>query len=153
MTREEMDGLWELLKIFRPNDIRLQDKKLKSAWFLVLEPYQREDVRQAVAEWFRQSKFLPDVSEIAMLCRGQPGEEPAGSGEKDDPLLGGDAYREWFSSMEEALEMGRLMDEDYQGAGIPHPDEARRAGWSVADWNMACREALRRKGRADVQSF
>ena len=68
MTREDTDRLFELLSIYRPNDPHAQDKTLRSAWALVLEPYFVEDVRVAVAEYFRESKFWPDVTDIAVRC-------------------------------------------------------------------------------------
>ena len=75
MTREDTDRLFELLSIYRPNDPHAQDKTLRSAWALVLEPYAPEDVRVAVAEYFRESKYWPDVTDIASRCP-QPKEAP-----------------------------------------------------------------------------
>lgn len=68
MTKEDIDRLFELLEIYRPKDKHLEDKRLRSAWLLVLEPYKPEDVRQAVADYFRAKKFWPDVTDLAALC-------------------------------------------------------------------------------------
>ena len=68
MTREDTDNLFKLLAIFRPNDPRAEDTTLKSAWALVLEPYAVEDVRAAVAAYFREKKFWPDVTDISSRC-------------------------------------------------------------------------------------
>ena len=68
MTREDTDRLFELLAIYRPGDPRAEDKLLRSAWALVLEPYAPEDVRAAVAEYFRACKYWPDVTDIASRC-------------------------------------------------------------------------------------
>ena len=48
MTRKDIDNLFELLAIFRPNDPHANDSKLRAAWFLVLEPYEKAAVREAV---------------------------------------------------------------------------------------------------------
>lgn len=63
-----MDRLFELLAIFRPGDKHLGDKTLRSAWLLVLKPYAVDDVREAVAQYFRESSYWPDVTEIAKRC-------------------------------------------------------------------------------------
>lgn len=68
MTREDIENLWKLLEVFRPKDQRLKDKRLKSAWLAVLEPYKPEDVKTAVIEYFRTSGYWPDVSDISMRC-------------------------------------------------------------------------------------
>ncbi len=68
MTREETDRLFELLAIFRPGDKHLENKPLRAAWQLVLEPYQAADVKQAVAAYFRECKFWPDVTDISVRC-------------------------------------------------------------------------------------
>lgn len=68
MTREDIENLWKLLEVFRPKDPRLKDKRLKSAWLAVLEPYKPEDVKTAVIEYFRTSGYWPDVSDISMRC-------------------------------------------------------------------------------------
>lgn len=69
MTREDTDRLFELIGIFRPSDPKLNDKRLRSAWALVLEPYDVDEVRAAVAEYFRTKKYFPDVTDISSRCR------------------------------------------------------------------------------------
>lgn len=68
MTGQDVDRLFELLAIFRPGDRHLEDRQLRSAWLFVLKPYEPEDVRSAVAEYFRERKYWPDVTDIANLC-------------------------------------------------------------------------------------
>lgn len=68
LKREDIDNLFDLLAIFRKNDPHLEDKKLRSAWLLVLSPYERDDVRNAIGAWFRKSKYWPEPAEIAALC-------------------------------------------------------------------------------------
>lgn len=64
MTQEDMTKLWELLKCCRRGDKAANDKRVKAAWLLVLEPYDYQDVKTAVIAHFRESKFFPDVGEI-----------------------------------------------------------------------------------------
>lgn len=68
MEKDDVKNLWELLRIFRPGDPHLSDKRLQAAWALVLEPYAVDDVRSAVAEYFRAQKYWPDVTDIASRC-------------------------------------------------------------------------------------
>lgn len=68
MTGQDIDKLFELLAIFRPGDKHLGDKQLRSAWLFVLKPYAPEDVREAVAQYFRESSYWPDVTDIAKRC-------------------------------------------------------------------------------------
>lgn len=68
MTGQDIDKLFELLAIFRPGDKHLLDRTLRNAWLLILKPYAPDDVREAVAEYFRHNKYWPDVTDIATLC-------------------------------------------------------------------------------------
>lgn len=75
MTRADIDKVWALLAACRRGDPAIQDKNLKAAWFLVLEPYDYQDVRDAVIAHFRECKFFPDVGEITTRlprCPAQP---------------------------------------------------------------------------------
>lgn len=81
MEKDDVKNLWELLRIFRPGDPHLDDKRLRAAWALVLEPYAVDDVRSAVAEYFREQKYWPDVTDIASRC---PGPKPE---KKQEPAL------------------------------------------------------------------
>lgn len=64
MTPQDMKKVWALLGCCRLNDPHLQDKTLKAAWLLVLEPYDYPDVREAIAAHFRQKPFWPEIGEI-----------------------------------------------------------------------------------------
>ncbi|MEG2000531.1 MAG: hypothetical protein RR053_03945 [Evtepia sp.] len=68
MTRNEIDKIFDLLGVYRTNDQHLQDKRLRSAWFLTLKPFEAKDVQEAVGAYFRKKQFWPDVTEIALLC-------------------------------------------------------------------------------------
>lgn len=147
MTTEEMDGLWELIGIFRKNDPHLKDKKLKNAWLLVLEPYERDDVRNAVAAYFRECGYWPDVTDIAKRCpplpalTGQPEYPPAeGSKALNDLLM--PAFRD-------VLERRRAegLPATYKEAGAVGLDFEKWDGLLEAsglqmDWRRALREKL-----------
>lgn len=64
MTKEEFSGVWALLTTCRPMDKRLQSRETRRAWWLVLEPYNAEDVKAAVLDFLRESKLSPFVSDI-----------------------------------------------------------------------------------------
>ena len=86
MTRDDIEKLWALLALYRPNDRHLQDEKLKSLWLLTLEPYAPADVKAAVAGYFREKKFWPDVTDIAVGCPPPP-EPPRTAVPKGKPDL------------------------------------------------------------------
>lgn len=134
MTREDTENLWKLLGIYRRDDPHLQNRKLLSAWYLVLKPFDPGDVRNAVAAYFRRSKFWPDVTDIAARC---PALEPDKPKPMEPRQCGGFSAAEFANcdaQMDEMLELGALMERDYTAAGIPHPSEARAMGWSCRDW-------------------
>lgn len=138
LTKDDTRNLWKLLEIFRPGDKHLKNSQLLSAWALVLEPYKPEDVRSAVVQYFRTSSFWPDVTDIARLCPQPDAEERAADHSAKWTPKDIQRSAEW---MDAALEMGELMRRDYISAGIPHPAQARRMGWSAEEWNRRCREA------------
>lgn len=123
MTKQDMDGLWKLLGIYRPKDPRLEDKTLKAAWLLVLEPYDPADVKSAVAAYFRGSKYWPDPSDITTRCPPPPEqdavlERPASTGRADTKV------REWWEDFRT-----RLL-----AAGLPTASEAKAQGITAAEW-------------------
>lgn len=135
LTKENVKNLWELLRVFRPNDPHLEDKTLRTAWALVLEPCSVDDVRSAVAEYFRSYKYWPDVTDIASRCP-----KP----EKPAPTMTHWSQKEIHrvsEQLDEMLELGALMQRDYIAAGLPHPSEARNMGWTSKEWCRRCREA------------
>ena len=145
MTKQDMDGLWKLLGIYRAGDKHLGDGTLKAAWFLVLEPYDPADVKQAVADYFRECKYWPDVTDISSRCPKLT--RTAAPAEQDEVRYDPEALVPWgfrsvdenTAQMEALVEMGRLMELDYQSRGVPHPNEARRQGWGVEIWNARVR--------------
>ena len=74
MTEKDMDGLFDLLKLYFPNSPKTGSNTLKKAWLLILEPYGRGDVKQALLKLLRANEHFPDPQKIAALCpqEGQP---------------------------------------------------------------------------------
>lgn len=72
MTRNDIENLFALLQIYFPNSGKPKDKRLKSAWLLVLEPFSPEAVKTALAEHLRESTFFPDPQAIATRCPAAP---------------------------------------------------------------------------------
>ena len=142
MNKKEIEQLFQLLAIYRPGDKRLEDKTLKAAWLLVLEPFSPAEVKTAVGAYFRESKYFPDVSDIALLCPKAPpvlqaAEVGRWQGWEANGYQGAEDYQ---AKMGELITLGRLMDLDYISAGVPHPSEARKLGWTAGDWIERCRE-------------
>lgn len=133
MDRQDIADLWALLAVFRPRDPHLRDKTLRAAWAMVLEPYGRDDVRKAVAEYFRESKYWPDVTDIARRCP-----KPAGAADPEDHL---EAMRRAKPSpeqrsREEAMHAGyRSYRAALEAAGLPSLSQARAQGMRCADWD------------------
>lgn len=130
MDRNDVDNLFELLRIFRPDSPKVEDKKLRAAWLLVLQPFSVDRVREAVAQYFREEKFFPDVSDIAKRCRSTAPdatpEQVRDSGAKASPDL-----LEWWADRKRAL----------REAGLPTAADAMRRGMRMADHMMLLEQA------------
>lgn len=127
MTREDTDNLFKLLAIFRPNDPRSEDTTLKSAWALVLEPYAVEDVRAAVAAYFREKKFWPDVTDISSRC---PQPETPKTQSLPTPTA-----RYIDPAVESLRERWQELRRQRRAAGVPGTwEEAQKAGLTAATW-------------------
>lgn len=128
MTGQDIDRLFELLAIFRPGDKHLTDQNLKNGWLFVLKPYCPEDVREAVAGYFRRNKYWPDVTDIAKLC---PPIETGGRNEFPEKTN---------HSRQRRLEMIRKYDElkrRRREAGLPETQwEAKEAGMSFEEYDQ-----------------
>lgn len=108
MTRDDVDRLFELLSIYVAKDSRAHNNKLKSAWALVLEPYDPADVKKAVAQHFRKHNYWPDVTELAKLCPDpKPEEKPTTKYGKPDA--------EFTAKVKKA----QRIFEDREKAGLP----------------------------------
>ena len=128
MTRDDTDRLFELLRIFRPSDPKVDDKRLRSAWALVLQPYEVDDVRAAVADYFREEKYFPDVTDIARRCTPTPQNEPP-----PEP-----SARSVEVLQRHRAELTAWHDEfvaELHRAGLPTLHEAVEQGLTIPAWN------------------
>lgn len=135
MDKQDIADLWALLAVFRPNDPHLRDKTLRAAWALVLEPYSRDDVRKAVAEYFREKKFWPDVTEIAGRCP-QPREPEALEAMRYRQPTAGERQR-----TAEMVRRWRAYRAALEAAGLPGLSQAQAQGMRCADWDALTRSA------------
>lgn len=133
MTRQDVDRLFELLAIFRPGDKHLEDKRLRSAWLFVLQPYAPEDVRAAVAQYFREQSWWPDVTDIAKLCP-KTEETPRA----DPPPTTGEHWQKQLAMQECYRDLKRRRRE----AGVPETwERAQEAGMTAEAFFRAEDEA------------
>lgn len=132
MNRKDMDNLFELLEIYFPNSKKTRNKTLKSAWFLLLEPFDPETVKQALVDQLRENKFFPDPQSIASRC---------------PPVLnkvGG--YNNWWRQpswqrQRKLLDKYAELAEKWRKCGIPSTlEEARSSGLSAEDWDRMTTE-------------
>ena len=130
MTREDTDRLFELIAVFRPADPKLKNRTLRAAWALVLEPYEVNDVRAAVADYFRTNKYFPDVTDISSRCR-QP-EKPVRTW-----TPGGKERKDMYKTIAWAEEWHREL----KRKGLQSLHEAIAAGKTVSEWACELRAA------------
>jgi len=127
MTREDTSRLFDLLALYRPGDRHLEDKQLRALWQLTLEPYPPEDVKQAVAAYFRESKFWPDVTDIAIRCP-KPEQQSVKTGDTDIDSHDWELYKPLVERWD------RLVNRRRE-AGLPGTiREAISAGLSDREW-------------------
>ena len=125
MTREDIENLFKLLALYRPKDRHLEDDSLKALWALTLEPYSPEDVKAAVAAYFREQKYWPDVTDIAVRCPTQPVKPP--------PPLRRDTYRDPI--VEDMFRQWKCLAAPRREHGLPvSAGEARAAGLNADQW-------------------
>ena len=131
MTAKDVDGLFQLLEIYFPNSSKAKNKTLKSAWLLVLEPFPPEEVKRALAEQLRESRFFPDPQAVAVRCKLPPHAKQPNSATS----IGTDYSKEFNAMM---AWLGPWYEE-YKKAlhshGLPTAIEARLGGILVSDWS------------------
>lgn len=127
MTEKDMDGLFDLLKLYFPNSPKTGSNTLKKAWLLILEPYGRGDVKQALLKLLRANEHFPDPQKIAALC--PPLQEHARR--RDNPLSARDDHR----YMDPLRKRHGVVMERRKKAGIPTAaGEANRPGLSPEEF-------------------
>lgn len=76
MKKKDIERLFDLLSIYFPGHPSLRDNVLRSAWLLVLKPFEPDDVKRAVAAYLRDCQHFPHPQEIAVKCHA-PAAAPA----------------------------------------------------------------------------
>lgn len=151
MTREDIERLFDLLKIYFPNSKKTGDKKLQSAWLRLLEPYSPETVQKAITDTLRGNVNFPDPQKIAVLCETvEPAPKELAS-TVDHQRTYGDKV--WMAPhiRKLAAEVTDEQADDIHDAGLMTWREAESAGVSFAEWTReywgrfpAGKEALER---------
>lgn len=126
MTAKDIDSMFKLLQIYFPNSDKPKDKKLKSAWLLVLQPYEKTDVKQALVDHLRRNTFFPDVQSIAVKC--PPPCSMLNHADGDKPTAQWDKQRDMVVRFQ-------LQKKQRRDAGIPETwQEAQAAGMKAMEW-------------------
>lgn len=129
MNREDIDDLFKLLQLYFPNSDKTRNETLKTAWLLLLEPYDRDTVRNALTEQLRESKFFPDPQSIASRCPPVLRKKGPGSLEPVPDSSG------WEKQAELLKRYGELIDRR-RAAGIPGTwSDAQEAGMDAETWD------------------
>lgn len=134
MTRKDIDDLFKLLELYFPNSPKTRAEKLKNAWFLVLEPYARQDVKQAVISVLRKNEHFPDPQKIACLCHSNTEETRQEIKTRFSPAEVEEMKKLW-AAWDKVVAMRRE-------AGIPATClEAKQAGLSDSEWHAMLEKA------------
>lgn len=64
MDAGEFEKLWTLLKEVYKNAAAIKSENTKTIWQYALQPYRMEDVREAIMDHIRTSKFFPDIADL-----------------------------------------------------------------------------------------
>lgn len=135
MNRSNVNGLFELLRIYFPNNKKLDSETLKSAWLLLLEPYSTDIVRKAVVDALRESTNLPDPQKIAVKCEAiEPAERPSPSIENQSDYV-------WMIPYIRKLAAAVTEQEadEIHAAGLLTWGEAEAKGADFREWNRGYR--------------
>lgn len=140
MVREDIERLFDLLKIYFPNSRKTGDKKLRSAWLRLLEPYSPDTVQKAVTEALRRNENFPDPQKIAVICEAA---EPAAK----EPTAAADTQRPygdtaWMAPYirQVAAKITEEDAEEIHTAGLMTWGEAAVKGVDFAAWNREYRK-------------
>lgn len=140
MVREDIERLFELLKIYFPNSRKTGDKQLQSAWLRLLEPYSPETVQKAVTDALRGNVNFPDPQKIAVLCEtAEPAPKELAAPVDYHRRYGDTAWMApYIRKM--AANISREDAEEIHAAGLLMWDDAEKQGMSFRDWNRKYRE-------------
>lgn len=140
MVREDIERLFDLLKIYFPNSRKTGDKQLQSAWLRLLEPYSTETVQKAVTDALRGNVNFPDPQKIAVLCEAAEPAPKELAAPVDYQRRYGDTA--WMAPYirKMAANISREDAEEIRAAGLLTWGEAEKQGISFRDWNRKYRE-------------
>lgn len=136
MNKKEMYALTDRLRGLYKNAWQLNDTDLMNEYYLAFKPYRYEDLNSALTEYIRKKGFFPDPSDLtsgliktsAAMANCTCPYSPA-------------VIAKIYGQMDEMLSVGAMMKKDYIAAGLPHPAEARKRGWTADEWVRRCEEA------------
>ncbi len=137
MTRKNVDNLFELLRIYFPHAKRIDDKKLRSAWLLLLAPYSPGTVREAVAEELRRSVNFPDAQKIAVRCQAVEPTAPKPAPPEEKRPCGCDWMLPYIRKL--AAAVSEAESDKLHAAGFQTWTEAEECGIPFPDWNREYR--------------
>lgn len=140
MVREDIERLFDLLKIYFPNSRKTGDKQLQAAWLRLLEPYSPETVQKAVTDALRGNVNFPDPQKIAVLCEtAEPAPKELAAPVDYQRRYGETAWMApYISKM--AANISREDAEEIHAAGLLTWGEAEKQGISFRDWSRKYRE-------------
>lgn len=140
MVREDIERLFDLLKIYFPNSKKAGDKKLQSAWLRLLEPYSPETVQRALTDTLRGNVNFPDPQKIAVLCEiAEPAPKELASPVGHQRAYGNTAWMAPYIR-KNAAKITEEDAEEIHAAGLMTWREAEAAGVDFLDWNRGYRE-------------
>lgn len=138
MTRTDVDNLFELLRIYFPHAKRVDDKKLRTAWLLLLSPYSPDTVREAVVDELRNSTNFPDAQKIAVRCQAaEPTVKEKPDVHQSNPYFDTAWAAPYIRKL--AASVSEHDADKLHAAGLQTWTEAENAGMSFPDWNRAYR--------------
>lgn len=131
MNRQDVQKLFNLIEVVHPNLKKSRDPATLEAWSLILSPWTYEEVKQAVIERARESRYSPEPSELTpFLPPLTPKEEPEPQSHEIPAV-----YFEKFRARHDTFRA------KCRAAGIPTPSEGRKQGLTYAAWSQLAQKA------------
>lgn len=143
MTKSETDQLFELLRLYFPNNRKIDNKKIRNAWFLLLEPYSPEEVKAALVAYLRSNRNLPDPQDIASRCPSLGRKEVCqGPGLRGDDVV--ERLRGRWKTLLEARRAAALSAtwSEAQAAGMPESEWIDALEAAGLDLYRLCEEVM-----------
>lgn len=131
LTKEDVDNLFELLKLYFPNTQKVHSRVLKNAWHLLLEPYGPNDVKEALTAQLRENRNFPDAQAIAVKCSAFAVSTPETNAARCAPPTPAE-----LKSHEKLISWQEQWHEELRQLGLPTLREALERGTSPRDWRL-----------------